>query len=127
MTFKPIGDRVLVRRLESESTTSGGLVIPEQARRKLNRGELLAVGDEVEAVELEPGVEVVFGPYTGDEITLEGEALLVLRADELLGVLVPPCEVCGGSGELDPYPLDVDPFAALEPCPYCNPRTSEAP
>ena len=123
--FRPIGDRVLVRRIDPDAVTAGGLHIPEQARRKLNRGEVLALGPDVDddGVLVE-GVEALFGSYTGDEITLDGERLLVLRADELLGVFV--CARCDGARFYDPHPLATDdPLAEPDPCPDCNPNPSE--
>jgi chaperonin GroES len=90
--FRPIGDRVLVRRLDPDALSAGGLHIPERHRRKLNRGEVLALGPDVDddGGALVEGVEALFGAYTGDDIELDGERLLVLRADELLGVFQAP-------------------------------------
>lgn len=92
--FRPLHDRVLVRRLESEQKTSGGLFIPETAKEKPQRGEVVAVGtgriaDKGDVVPLivKPGDLVLFAKYGGDEVKLDGVDHLVLRESDILAIL----------------------------------------
>ena len=93
--FRPLGDRILIRRTGAEKRTSGGLYIPEVARDKVSSGEILHVGPEVKSKELVRGVTVVFGKYSENEIEIEGEKFCVLREDRILGVME-TCEVSDG-------------------------------
>ena len=93
MSIRPLHDRVIVRRLEDETTTAGGIVIPDNAKEKPSRGEVVAVGNgkpldngEVRAVGLNVGEKVLFGKYAGTEVKVNGEELLVVREDEIMAV-----------------------------------------
>jgi len=92
--IRPLYDRVVVRRVVEEERSKGGLFIPEQAKEKPAQGEVLAVGKgrrlesgELIALETAVGDKVLFGKYSGTEIELDGEKLLILREDEVLGVV----------------------------------------
>jgi chaperonin GroES len=85
MNFKPLGKRVLVKRLEEESVTSSGIIIPDNAKEKPSRGEVVAVSSEV--TELAAGNNVVFGKYSGNEISLDGEKYLVIDTDDIFGII----------------------------------------
>ncbi len=94
MKFRPLQDRVLVKRLESEERTAGGLIIPDTAKEKPQEGEVIAVGkgkisDEgkVTPLDVKPGDHILFGKYSGSEIKIDGEEHLILREDEVLGVI----------------------------------------
>jgi chaperonin GroES len=92
--FRPLYDRVLVKRLESESRTAGGLVIPETAKEKPQKAEVIAAGNgrlnkknEVVPLTVKPGDIVIFGKYTGDEIKIEGVEHLILREQDILAIV----------------------------------------
>lgn len=94
MVVKPLYDRLLVKRLEEASKTSGGLFLPESAKEKPQRGEIIAagngrIGDDGEArpLAVKVGDIVVFGKYAGNEIKVDGEERLILKEDEILGVV----------------------------------------
>jgi chaperonin GroES len=85
MNFKPLGDRVLVERMEEENTTASGIIIPDNAKEKPSRAKVLAVGTEVEDVKVDD--VVVFGKYAGTDLVLEGKDYLVLDTSDILGVI----------------------------------------
>ncbi|MEO1938380.1 MAG: co-chaperone GroES [Sulfurimonas sp.] len=85
MNFKPLGDRVLVERMEEENTTASGIIIPDNAKEKPSRAKVLAVGSEVEDVKVDD--VVVFGKYAGTDLVLEGKDYLVLDTSDILGVI----------------------------------------
>lgn len=85
MNFKPLGKRVLVKRLEEENTTSSGIIIPDNAKEKPSRGEVVAVSSEV--TELASGNNVIFGKYSGNEISLNGEKYLVINVEDIFGII----------------------------------------
>ena len=94
MAFRPLGDRVLVRRVEEEQKTKGGIIIPDTAKEKPQEGEIIAVGpgarDEngkVQALDVKTGDRVLFGKYSGTDVKIEGEEHLILREDDILGVV----------------------------------------
>ncbi len=94
MNIRPLHDRVVVRRLEEERTTAGGIVIPDTAAEKPIQGEVLAVGNgkvldngESRPVDVKVGDRVLFGKYSGTEVKLDGETLLVMREDDIMGVV----------------------------------------
>lgn len=95
MDLRPLHDRVLVKRLDSDGeTTSGGIIIPDSAKEKPQQAQVLAVGNgklldsgERAAVEVKAGDRILFGKYSGAEIKVSGEECLILREDEILGVL----------------------------------------
>jgi chaperonin GroES len=94
MKVRPLHDRVLVRRIEAKETAKGGIVIPDSAKEKPQEGEVLAVGNGKtldNGTKLAPGVKVgdkiLFGKYTGNDITIDGEEVLILREEDVLAVL----------------------------------------
>ena len=94
MAFRPLGDRVLVKRVEEESKTKGGIIIPDSAKEKPQEGEVVAVGpgvrDErgtVNALELKAGDRILFGKWSGTEVKMEGEDLIIMKESDVLGVL----------------------------------------
>jgi len=94
MTFKPLHDRILVKRAEREERSKGGIILPEAAKEKPLEAEIVAVGTgrrqadgSIRPPEVKAGDRVLFGKYTGDEIKLNGEDYLILREDDVLAVL----------------------------------------
>ena len=94
MAFRPLGDRVLVKRVEEEAKTKGGIIIPDTAKEKPQEGEVIAVGkgksnDEgkVFPLDVKAGDRVLFGKYSGTEIKIDGEEFLIMREEEVLGIL----------------------------------------
>jgi len=94
MAFKPLHDRVLVRRVEGEEKTSGGLIIPESAKEKPSEGEIVSCGDgarkdngELIDMAVKAGDRVLFGKWSGTEITIDGEELLIMKESDILGVM----------------------------------------
>ena len=96
MAFRPLGDRVLVRRVEEEEKTRGGIIIPDTAKEKPQEGEVIAVGpgarDEtgkIQALDIKSGDRILFGKWSGTEVKLNGEDLLIMKESDILGVLEP--------------------------------------
>ena len=94
MKIRPLHDRVIVKRVEEETTSAGGIVLPDSATEKPSEGEVLAVGNgklldngEVRALEVQVGDRVLFGKYSGNEVKVDGEELIVMREDDIMGVL----------------------------------------
>ncbi|MFK7955954.1 MAG: co-chaperone GroES [Lysobacterales bacterium] len=94
MNIRPLHDRVIVRRMEEERTSPGGIVIPDNATEKPIKGEILAVGNgkilengDVRALDLKSGDKVLFGKYSGTEVKVDGEELLVMREDDIMAVI----------------------------------------
>lgn len=94
MKIRPLRDRLIVRRLEEEEKTKGGIIIPDSAKEKPLSGEVVAVGNgkvledgRVVPLEVKAGDKVLFGKYAGSEIKVDGEELLMLREEDVLGVL----------------------------------------
>jgi chaperonin GroES len=94
MNLRPLHDRVIVKRVEEERTTPGGIVIPDSAAEKPIRGEVLAVGNgkildngEQKALDVKVGDKVLFGKYSGTEVKVDGEELLVMREDDIMAVI----------------------------------------
>jgi chaperonin GroES len=94
MAFRPLGDRVLVKRVEEESKTKGGIIIPDTAKEKPQEGEVVSVGpgarDEsgkVNALELKAGDRILFGKWSGTEVKIDGEDLIIMKESDVLGVL----------------------------------------
>ena len=85
MNFKPLGERVLVQRVEETNTTASGIIIPDNAKEKPSQAKVVAISSEVEDVK--EGDTVVFGKYSGTELTLEGVEYLVLDTSDILGVI----------------------------------------
>jgi len=93
MNIRPLHDRVVVKRMEEERTTASGIVIPDSATEKPSRGKILAVGagkvtdsGEVRAMDVKVGDHVLFGKFAGTEIKIDGEELLIMREDDIIGV-----------------------------------------
>ncbi|RUU80518.1 co-chaperone GroES [Mesorhizobium sp. M7A.F.Ca.MR.362.00.0.0] len=100
MALRPLHDRILVRRLEAEEKTSGGIIIPDTAKEKPQEGEVLAVGpgardDSGKLVELDVkvGDRILFGKWSGTEIKLDGEDLLIMKESDVMGVIDEIAEV----------------------------------
>ena len=94
MSIKPLQDRILIRRVESEEEFRGGIVIPDTAKEKPQEGEIVAVGDgkvldngQLQPMSVKVGDRVLFGKYSGTEVTLDDEEYLIMREDEVLGIL----------------------------------------
>ncbi len=92
--IKPLHDRVIVKRIEEDTTTSGGIIIPDSAKEKPQEGEIIAVGEGKykedgtrQSLDVKEGDRVLFGKYSGSEITLDGEEFLMMREDEILGII----------------------------------------
>ena len=94
MAFTPLHDRVLVRRIESDEKTAGGLIIPENAKEKPAEGEIVSVGEgarkdsgELIAMSVKAGDKVLFGKWSGTEVKIDGEELLIMKESDILGIL----------------------------------------
>ena len=94
MAFRPLHDRVVVKRIEEEAKTAGGIIIPDTAKEKPQQGEVVAVGpgsrDEsgkVNALDVKVGDRVLFGKWSGSEVKIDGEELLIMKESDILGVL----------------------------------------
>ncbi len=95
MSIKPLHDRILVKRLDAEEDVRGGIVIPETAKEKPQEGEVIAVGDgkvsdsgQVIKMAVKVGDRILFGKYSGSEVKIEDEEYMIMREDEVLGILV---------------------------------------
>ncbi|MFI5112658.1 MAG: co-chaperone GroES [Terriglobales bacterium] len=93
--FTPLHDRVLVRRVEEAETTRGGIIIPDSAKDKPQEGEIIAAGKgkvneegKLRPLDVKEGDRVLFGKYSGTEIVIDGEELIIMREEEVLGILV---------------------------------------
>jgi len=94
MTFTPLHDRVLVRRIESDEKTAGGLIIPDSAKEKPQEGEVVAVGagakdddgDRI-AMDVKAGDRILFGKWSGTEVKIDGEDLIIMKESDILGIL----------------------------------------
>ena len=94
MKFRPLHDRVVVRRIDEDERTKGGIIIPDTAKEKPQQGEVVAVGPgardekgEVTPLDVKPGDHVLFGKWSGTEVKLDGEDLLIMKESDILGVL----------------------------------------
>ena len=94
LNIKPLNDRIIVKRLEGEEKTKGGLIIPDTAKEKPQRGQVVAAGKgrvnddgKVQALEVKPGDKVLFGKYAGTEFKMSGEEYLMMREEDVFGVL----------------------------------------
>jgi chaperonin GroES len=85
MNFKPLGKRVLVKRVEEANTTSTGIIIPDNAQEKPSRGKVVAISSEVEELKIED--EVIFGKYSGNEVTIDDEKYLILDVENIFGII----------------------------------------
>jgi len=94
MSFRPLHDRVLVRRVESEEKTKGGIIIPDTAKEKPQEGEVVAVGSgarneagQIQPLEVKAGDRILFGKWSGTEIKIDGEDLLIMKENDVLGII----------------------------------------
>ena len=94
MSFRPLGDRVLVRRLEEEAKTKGGIIIPDTAKEKPQEGEVVAVGPGARdedgkrvAMDVKAGDRILFGKWSGTEVKIDGEDLIIMKESDVLGLL----------------------------------------
>ena len=94
MNFRPLHDRVVVRRLEEDERTAGGIIIPETAKEKPMQGEVLAVGPgerneqgKVTPLDVKAGDRILFGKWSGTEVKMDGEELLIMKESDIMGVL----------------------------------------
>ena len=94
MEFRPLHDRVLVRRIESDEKTAGGLIIPDTAKEKPQEGEVVSVGSgarkdsgEIVAPDVKAGDRILFGKWSGTEVKIDGEELLIMKESDIMGVL----------------------------------------
>ena len=94
MKFRPLHDRVVVRRVDEDERTAGGIIIPDTAKEKPQQGEVIAVGPGVaddkgqtQPLDVQAGDRVLFGKWSGTEVTIDGEDLLIMKESDILGVL----------------------------------------
>jgi chaperonin GroES len=94
MSIRPLHDRVLVAREKEQETTTGGIIIPDTAKEKPIKGKVVAVGNgkilengQVRPLEVKKGDRILFGKYSGNEVKVDGEELLILREDDILGII----------------------------------------
>ena len=94
MSFRPLHDRVLVRRIDADEKTAGGIVIPDTAKEKPQRGEVIAVGagtrtedGKLTPLDVKAGDEVLFGKWSGTEVKIDGEDLLIMKESDILGIV----------------------------------------
>ena len=94
MKFKPLHDRVVVKRLESDEKTSGGIIIPDTAKEKPSEGEVVAVGQgevtedgKLKAMNVKAGDKILFGKWSGTEVKLDGSDLLIMKESDIMGIL----------------------------------------
>ena len=100
MKFRPLADRIVVKRIDAEEKTSGGIIIPDTAKEKPQEGEVLAVGpgarDEsgkLIALDVKVGDRVLFGKWSGTEVKLDGEDLLIMKESDVMGIIEPVAEI----------------------------------
>jgi len=94
MKFRPLHDRVLVRRIEQEAKTAGGIIIPDTAQEKPQEGEVVAVGSgvrgedgKVHPLDVKAGDRILFGKWSGSEVKLDGEGLIIMKESDILGII----------------------------------------
>ena len=94
MAFRPLGDRVLVKRVEEEEKTRGGIIIPDTAKEKPQEGEVIAVGPgarddagKVQPLDVKTGDRILFGKWSGTEVKLDGKDLLIMKESDVMGVI----------------------------------------
>jgi chaperonin GroES len=100
MTFRPLHDRVVVRRVDAEERTAGGIIIPDTAKEKPQQGEVIAVGPgardergELHPLDVKVGDRVLFGKWSGTEVKIDGEDLLIMKESDIFGVITAAAEV----------------------------------
>ena len=96
MAFRPLGDRVVVKRVEEEAKTKGGIIIPDTAKEKPQEGDVIAVGPGARdedgkrvPMDVKPGDRILFGKWSGTEVKIDGEDLIIMKESDILGVLDP--------------------------------------
>ena len=94
MAFRPLGDRVVIRRVEEEAKTKGGIIIPDNAKEKPQEGEVVAVGPGARdedgkriAIDVAAGDRILFGKWSGSEVKIDGEELLIMKESDIMGVI----------------------------------------
>ncbi|ANL44148.1 MULTISPECIES: co-chaperone GroES [Rhizobium] len=94
MSFRPLHDRILVRRVDSEEKTKGGIIIPDTAKEKPQEGEVIAVGPgarndagQIQALDVKVGDRILFGKWSGTEIKINGEELLIMKESDVMGII----------------------------------------
>ena len=94
MKFRPLGDRVLVKRVEEEQKTKGGIIIPDTVKEKPQEGTVIAVGPgarndkgDVVALDVKPGDTILFGKWSGSEVKVDGEDLLIMKESDIMGII----------------------------------------
>ena len=94
MRFRPLHDRVLVRRVEAEEKTAGGVIVPDTAKEKPQEGEVIAVGPgardengQIQALDVQVGDRVLFGKWSGTEVRIDGQELLIMKESDIMGVI----------------------------------------
>ncbi|MBY3075560.1 co-chaperone GroES [Rhizobium laguerreae] len=94
MSFRPLHDRILVRRVQSEEKTRGGIIIPDTAKEKPQEGEVIAVGSgarndagQIQPLDVKPGDRILFGKWSGTEIKINGEDLLIMKESDVMGII----------------------------------------
>jgi chaperonin GroES len=94
MKFRPLHDRVLVRRIEQDERTKGGIIIPDTAKEKPSEGEVVAVGPgarddqgKIQPLDVKPGDRILFGKWSGTEVKLDGEELLIMKESDVMGIV----------------------------------------
>ena len=102
MNFRPLHDRILIKRVEEKETAKGGIIIPDAAKEKPQEGEVIAVGrgkktdeGEVIALDVKAGDRILLGKYSGAEIKLDGEEYVIIREEEVLGVIESKAAIAG--------------------------------
>ena len=105
MKFRPLHDRVVVKRIDAEDKTAGGIIIPDTAKEKPQQGEVLAVGPgkrdktgKLIALDLKEGDQILFGKWSGTEVKIDGEDLLIMKEDDIMGVVDGAASKVKGSG-----------------------------
>ena len=94
MTFRPLHDRILIRRIEAQAKTEGGIIIPDTAQEKPQEGEVIAIGTgtrtedgTITPLDVKPGDRILFGKWSGSEVRIAGEDLIIMKQSDVLGVL----------------------------------------
>ena len=94
MAFRPLHDRVLVRRIDEDEKTAGGIIIPDTAKEKPSQGEVIAIGsgargddNEVVPMDVQKGDKILFGKWSGSEVRVDGEDLLIMKESDILGII----------------------------------------
>jgi chaperonin GroES len=94
MAFRPLGDRVLVKRVEEEAKTKGGIIIPDTVKEKPQEGEVIAIGDGARddegkrvPMDVKPGDRILFGKWSGTEVKVDGEDLIIMKESDVLGIV----------------------------------------